>query len=194
MLLRSRIETAPISELIPEMVANGYGFECKVSIGTAPESGYFGVPYYVVAFHQYRVNYAVNQAAFSTSYDDGVRQAALTAFDLVRNMENNSPHPLQIGWTENKDVKLPEWEHRYVSHAPEYASVGIAYPNKIPDEIMSYVGWFEKSYGWNPFAELTCGRCKKSVPLIQVYRCYDCALPMHRHCLKAHCAESPPSI
>jgi len=58
---------------------------------------------------------------------------------------------------------------------------------KIPEQVKMYAEWHKAAYGWNPFEPVECGHCGEPVHLIEVYRCYDCKLPMHRECCIAHC-------
>jgi hypothetical protein len=53
-----------------------------------------------------------------------------------------------------------------------------------------YRKWYKAAYGWEPFEEVKCFQCKKGIPLIQVYRCYQCDMPFHKDCLINHCNES----
>lgn len=57
----------------------------------------------------------------------------------------------------------------------------------LPAAVEAYCSWHKAAFGWHPFEALTCAECKLPVPLIEVYRCYDCALPMHQECCKKHC-------
>ncbi len=67
-------------------------------------------------------------------------------------------------------------------------------PEPISEELQRYADWHKAAHGWSPLEPLTCFRCKEPIPLIEVYRCYDCRMPMHRQCLIHHCAEgrTPP--
>ena len=58
------------------------------------------------------------------------------------------------------------------------------------EKLKNYSEWHKSAYGWHPWEDLTCAHCKKPVPLIKVFRCYDCGMPMHQDCCKSHCEES----
>lgn len=63
------------------------------------------------------------------------------------------------------------------------------YPDKMPEDVKRYCEWFKAAYGWNPFEPIQCRHCKKPVDLMEIYRCYDCKIPMHRDCCIIHCNE-----
>lgn len=64
------------------------------------------------------------------------------------------------------------------------------YPSRMPEIVKNYMNWFQAAYGWNPFTPLICGHCNEPVPLMEVYRCYECNMPMHKSCCIHHCKES----
>jgi hypothetical protein len=62
---------------------------------------------------------------------------------------------------------------------------------KVSEELQRYLAWFRACYGYSPFDNVECAHCKKPIPsLREIYRCYDCDMPMHKECCKAHCKES----
>jgi hypothetical protein len=65
---------------------------------------------------------------------------------------------------------------------------------RISDELKRYLEWHKLSYNWSPLESLICFQCKKEVPLIAVYRCYECDMPFHKNCLIEHCKENKETI
>lgn len=61
---------------------------------------------------------------------------------------------------------------------------------KIPEPVQRYMEWFKAAHGFNPLEPLDCPRCHNPVPLMSIYRCYDCDVGFCKTCLIAHCKES----
>jgi hypothetical protein len=61
---------------------------------------------------------------------------------------------------------------------------------KIPEDVLKYASWYKAAHGYNPFEYYKCPTCGREIPLISIYRCYECRMGFCRECLIAHCEES----